>query len=59
MGCGDDDFDVVIIKTSGDMITDKPLSAFGGKGLFTKEIEEALIGRADRCRGAFDEGHAD
>ena len=25
------------------MITDKPLSAFGGKGLFTKEIEEALI----------------
>jgi hydroxymethylbilane synthase len=37
------DFDIVIIKTSGDMIQDKPLSAFGGKGLFTKEIEEALI----------------
>ncbi|WP_088346627.1 MULTISPECIES: hydroxymethylbilane synthase [Rhodomicrobium] len=37
-----DDFDIVIIKTSGDMITEKPLSEFGGKGLFTKEIEEAL-----------------
>jgi len=37
------DFDVVIIKTSGDMIQDKALSAFGGKGLFTKEIEEALL----------------
>ena len=36
-------FDIVIIKTSGDMIQDKPLSAFGGKGLFTKEIEDALL----------------
>jgi hydroxymethylbilane synthase len=38
-----DDFDVRIIKTSGDIITDKPLAEFGGKGLFTKEIEDALI----------------
>jgi len=38
-----DDFDITIIKTSGDIITDKPLAEFGGKGLFTKEIEEALI----------------
>jgi hydroxymethylbilane synthase len=38
----EDDFDFVIIKTSGDLIIDKPLSEFGGKGLFTKEIEEAL-----------------
>jgi hydroxymethylbilane synthase len=42
-GLGEADFDIVIIKTSGDMIQDKPLSAFGGKGLFTKEIEEALL----------------
>jgi hydroxymethylbilane synthase len=42
-GLGEADFDVVIIKTSGDMIQDKPLSSFGGKGLFTKEIEEALL----------------
>jgi hydroxymethylbilane synthase len=32
-----------IITTSGDRITDKPLRDFGGKGLFTKEIDEALL----------------
>ena len=32
-----------IIKTSGDIIQDRPLSEAGGKGLFTKEIEEALL----------------
>ncbi len=31
------------IKTSGDMIVDVPLAAMGGKGLFVKEIEEALL----------------
>jgi hydroxymethylbilane synthase len=34
---------ITIIKTSGDRIQDRPLSEVGGKGLFTKEIEEALI----------------
>src|SRR5262249_18576726 len=33
-----------VIRTSGDMIRDRPLA--GGKGLFTKEIEEALIAGA-------------
>jgi hydroxymethylbilane synthase len=42
-GLAETDFDIVIIKTSGDLIQDKALSAFGGKGLFTKEIEEALL----------------
>ncbi len=37
------DFEIVVIKTSGDMILDRPLSEVGGKGLFTKEIETALI----------------
>ncbi len=32
-----------IIKTTGDKITDVPLANIGGKGLFTKEIEEALL----------------
>jgi len=32
-----------IIKTTGDKIQDVPLSEVGGKGLFTKEIEEALL----------------
>jgi len=31
------------IKTTGDKITDAPLSRIGGKGLFVKEIEEALF----------------
>ena len=36
------------ISTSGDRIQDRPLSEVGGKGLFTKEIEEALLaGRID------------
>ncbi len=32
-----------VIRTSGDMIQDRPLAEFGGKGLFTKEIDIALI----------------
>ena len=32
-----------IVRTSGDVIQDRPLSEVGGKGLFTKEIEEALL----------------
>ncbi|MGI9426204.1 MAG: hydroxymethylbilane synthase [Hyphomicrobiaceae bacterium] len=34
---------IVEIKTSGDAIQDRPLSEVGGKGLFTKEIESALL----------------
>ncbi|MCL6621697.1 MAG: hydroxymethylbilane synthase [Syntrophobacterales bacterium] len=35
--------ELVVIKTSGDRITDVPLARLGGKGLFIKEIEEALL----------------
>lgn len=35
---------IKVIKTSGDIIQDRPLSEVGGKGLFTKEIEIALAG---------------
>ncbi|MFP4534006.1 MAG: hydroxymethylbilane synthase [Desulfobacterales bacterium] len=34
--------DIQVIKTSGDKITDVPLAKVGGKGLFVKEIEQAL-----------------
>jgi len=37
--------DITIIKTSGDKIHDVPLTKIGGKGLFVKEIEEALLRR--------------
>jgi hydroxymethylbilane synthase len=35
--------DTVIIKTTGDRITDRPLHQLGGKGLFVKELEQALL----------------
>ncbi len=37
------DIGIKTIKTSGDKILSAPLSSFGGKGLFVKEIEEALL----------------
>jgi hydroxymethylbilane synthase len=36
---------IEIVKTTGDKIQDAPLAKIGGKGLFTKEIEEALLDR--------------
>ena len=37
--------EIVAIRTTGDAIRDRPLSEAGGKGLFVKEIEEALLAR--------------
>jgi len=45
---GPDAIEIVIIKTTGDLVLDKPLAQIGGKGLFTKEIDEAMLdGRID------------
>ena len=35
--------ELVIIRTRGDEVTDRPLGQVGGKGLFTKEIEDAML----------------
>jgi len=35
--------EVVVIRTTGDRVRDRPLADIGGKGLFIKEIEEALL----------------
>ncbi|SFT39939.1 hydroxymethylbilane synthase [Mesorhizobium sp. YR577] len=44
----EDAFEIVPLSTSGDRIQDRPLSEVGGKGLFTKELEDALYdGRID------------
>jgi hydroxymethylbilane synthase len=36
-------FAIVVIKVTGDAVQDRPLKEIGGKGLFTREIEEALL----------------
>jgi hydroxymethylbilane synthase len=43
-----DAFEIVAIRTTGDAITDRPLAEAGGKGLFTREIDDAMMeGRID------------
>lgn len=36
-------FEISVIKTTGDRVQDRPLKDIGGKGLFTKEIEDSLL----------------
>ena len=44
----DCEFEIVKISTHGDAVTDKPLTAFGGTGVFVKELENAILeGKAD------------
>jgi hydroxymethylbilane synthase len=39
----EDQFEIVVISVIGDRVQDRPLADIGGKGLFTKEIEDALF----------------
>ncbi len=41
-GLDPDSIAIVIFKTTGDRVLDRPLAEIGGKGLFTKELEDAL-----------------
>ena len=48
LGVNEAEIELNIIRTTGDAIQDRPLAEEGGKGLFTKEIEDALLdGRID------------
>src|SRR6476659_7444268 len=41
---------IVEIKTTGDQVQDRPLAEIGGKGLWTKELDRALLeGEVDFC----------
>ncbi|HET9069728.1 MAG TPA: hydroxymethylbilane synthase [Amaricoccus sp.] len=42
-GLASEAFTVEVIRTTGDRVQDRSLSTLGGKGLFTREIEEALV----------------
>jgi hydroxymethylbilane synthase len=44
-GLAEEAIELVVIRTTGDAIQDRPLGEEGGKGLFTKEIEEALLNK--------------
>ncbi len=45
----DERVEIVAMKTSGDRVQDRPLADIGGKGLFAKELEEALQGGRIDC----------
>jgi len=42
---GEGMIEIVVIKTTGDVVLDRALQDIGGKGLFTKEIDEAMLAR--------------
>jgi hydroxymethylbilane synthase len=48
-GIAADDIEIVAIRTTGDKIVDRSLAEAGGKGLFTKELDEALLAGAIDC----------
>ncbi len=45
-GMATERIEIEVIRTTGDVVSDRPLAEAGGKGLFTKEIEEALLSGA-------------
>ena len=45
LNASENSFEIVVISTSGDRILDRPLKEVGGKGLFTKEIEQEMLDR--------------
>ena len=56
----DDNIDVelVTMKTTGDIILDKTLDKIGGKGLFVKELDKALMDKKGRLDGSQSQRYA-
>lgn len=49
-GWNDDEIETVVVRTTGDRVQDRPLAEIGGKALWTKELDRALIaGEVDAC----------
>ena len=48
--------EIVAVRTSGDRIQDRPLAEVGGKALWTKELDLALLAGETALLGPFDEG---
>jgi hydroxymethylbilane synthase len=48
-GIADSGIEIVVIRTTGDQIVDRSLAEAGGKGLFTKELDEALLAGVIDC----------
>ena len=48
--------EILAVKTSGDRIQDRPLAEVGGKALWTKELDMALLAGETHCSRPFDEG---
>lgn len=40
--CPETEFELITMKTTGDKVLDRPLDAVGGRGLFVKELDQAL-----------------
>jgi len=50
--------EIRVIRTGGDRFSEAPMQILRGKGVFTKEIEDALLAYENRCCSSLDEGFA-
>ena len=48
-GLAPEHFEIVVIRTTGDKVQDRPLAEIGGKSLWTKELDRALLGGEIDC----------
>ena len=56
--CPEASVEIGVIRTGGDRFSEAPMQILRGKGVFTKEIEDALLAYENRCCSSLDEGFA-